>query len=93
MLRFVHAKNHFSDTLLVCSFTNAHEGRAIYRNPVSQGLARVPAKPLYNLLDAIRLGNQSDSSSVDRFRLDFQLPQACEPSEKQAISIRMRARG
>ena len=43
--------------------------------PFHGSFAGIWVKPLYNLLDAIRLGNQPHSSSVDRFCLVFPLHQ------------------
>src|ERR1700733_9669715 len=45
--------------------------------PFSGSFAEIRVKPLYNLLDAIRLGNQPHSSSVDRSCLVFPLHQTC----------------
>jgi hypothetical protein len=60
--------------------------------PFSGSFAGIRIKPLYNLLDAIRLGSQPRSSSIDRFCLVFQLRQASGSSEEQAGFIWMRTR-
>jgi hypothetical protein len=62
------------------------------RSPFPGSFAGIRIKPIYNLLDAIRLDNQPHSTSVDRFCLVSPLCQACQSSGEQANFIWMRAR-